>query len=250
MIPVPPLTQKNEPARFDLNCRQPGAAWLEAHPDKDPHEQSEWWSPFQPELARHFSYRCGWLATCIELEGIVDHRLACGLREGVASPHRALAFEWTNYRYAAGVINSLKGTLDDQVIDPCEVQPGWFEVLLPSFELVATERLPESLKAKAETTIEELQLRRHKAQFTRWRWYQRYWNGGNPQLALLRTDAPLVAAAVERALSNGQPLPDPTTCEPGHVVEARQRRYAPRRRNPKQTNGAGPTPIPPLPPSI
>lgn len=248
MIPVPALTRDNEPALFDQNCRQPGALFLAAHPDKDPHEQSDWWSQFQPDLARHFGYRCGWLATCIELEGIVEHWLACGPRQEAASPHRDLAFEWTNYRYATGVVNSLKGTLDDQVLDPCEVQDGWFEVLLPSFELVATSRLPQELRGKAETTIRELQLRRHKAQFTRWRWYQRYWNGGNPQLPLLRNDAPLVAAAVERALANGQPLPDPATCEPGHVVEARQRRYAPRRRKPEETGETGSTASPPAAP--
>lgn len=230
MIPVPALTQDNEPALFDKNCRQPGATWLAQYPDKDPHEQSGWWSQFQPELAKHFSYRCGWLAICIDEGGVVDHWLSCGPREGTASPHRDLAFEWTNYRYATGVINSLKGTLDDRLIDPCEVQDGWFEVLLPSFELAITTSLPGHLTGKARDTIEVLQLRRRVARFTRWRWYQRYWNGGNPLLNELRNDAPLVAAAVERAQANGQQLPDPATCEPGHIVEARQRRYAPRRR--------------------
>jgi len=232
MIPVPPLARANEPEFFDLNCRVPGADWLAAHPDQDPHTQSEWWSQFQPNLAKHFGYRCGWLATSIELEGIVEHWLACGSRRGAPSPNRHLAFEWSNYRYATGVINSLKGTLDDQVVDPCEVQEGWFEVLLPSFELVATGRVPDGLRAKARTTIEKLQLGRFKARATRWRWYQRYWNGGSPDLGALRKDAPLVASAIENAQAAGLELPDPAACEPGHVIEGRQRRYAPRRRTP------------------
>ena len=230
MIPVPRLTRDTEPGFFDLNCRQPGGAWLAAHPGKDPHEQSEWWSQFQPNLARHFNHRCGWLATSIVLEGVVDHWLSCGMRNGTPSPYRHLAFEWTNYRYASGVVNSLKAALDDQVIDPCEVQGGWFEVLLPSFELVATNNLPPELSKKARTTIERLQLRRHKARFTRWHWYQAYWNAGNPDLAALLKDAPLVAAAIAKANAAGQPLPDPSLCEPGQVIEARQSRYAPRRR--------------------
>ena len=239
MIPVPQLSRANEPQLFNLNCREPGTTWLAAHPDEDPHKQSEWWSKFQPELARHFGHRCGWLATSIELDGIVEHWLSCGPREGVPSPHRHLAFEWTNYRYATGVINSLKGILDNQIIDPCEVQAGWFEVLLPSFELVTTNRIPPGLQDKAKRTIEKLQLRRHKAQFTRWRWYQRFWNAGNPDLVALRQDAPLVAEAIERANAAGRPLPDPAACEPGHVIEGRQRRYAPRRRrNPN---------VPPIP---
>ena len=230
MIPVPHLTPVNEPQLFNQICRQPGVAWLATHPDKDPHEQSGWWSKFQPELASHFSCRCGWLATSIELDGIVDHWLACGPRGDTPSPHRPLAFEWTNYRYAAGVINSLKGTLDDQIIDPCEVQPGWFEVLLPSFELVATNTLPQALRDRAQMTLHKLQLRRFKARFTRWRWYQRYWNQGNPDTAALRNDAPLVAAAIEKAISAGLPLPDPGACAPEHTIERRQRRFAPRRR--------------------
>lgn len=231
MIPVPALTRGNEPRLFDQNCRQPGAMWLASYPDKDPHDRSGWWAPFQPDLARHFNYRCGWLATSIELEGIVEHLLGCGPRNGVQSPHRHLAFEWTNYRYAAGTVNSLKGTMDNQIMDPCEVQEGWFEALLPSFELVATDRIPEHLKQKAQATIERLQLRRHKAQFTRWRWYERYWNNGAPDLEKLRLDAPLVAAAVEKAQSAGIPLPNPNDCLPGHEIQARQRRYAARRRH-------------------
>jgi hypothetical protein len=239
MIPVPKLGTDNEPPFFAINCRAPGKSWLAEYPDRDPHEKSEWWSQFQPDLARHFNYRCGWLGVSIELDGIVEHWLSCGPRKGLASPHRDLAFEWSNYRYATGVINSLKGTLDDQVMDPCEVKDGWFEVTLPSFELVATDDIPESLRDKAQTTLKELQLRRHKAQFTRWRWYQRYWNSGNPDVAALKRDAPLVAAAVEKAQAAAQPLPDPATCEPGYVIEARQRRYAPRRR----VKAAAPVPI-------
>ena len=232
MIPVTPLTLQNEPPLFNGNCRQPGALWLAAHPKEDPHKMSAWWSQFQPDLARHFHYRCGWLATSIELGGIVEHWLSCGPRQGTPSPHCQLAFEWTNYRYTTGVINSLKGTLDNQILDPCEVQPGWFEVLLPSFELVPTDQIPGQFKARAKTTVEKLQLRRYKAQFTRWRWYERCWNHGNPDLETLRSDAPLVAAAIEKARLAGLPLPDPAACEPGNVIEQRQRRFAPRRRKP------------------
>jgi hypothetical protein len=230
MIPVTPPTHLNEPPLFNANCRQPGAAWLAAHQAEDPHQQSHWWSRFQPDLARHFNYRCGWLATSIELDGIVEHWLSCGPRQGTPSPHAHLAFEWTNYRYATGVINALKGTLDNQILDPCEVQPDWFEVLLPSFELVPTVNIPDPFKARAGTTIDKLHLRRYTARFTRWRWYERYWNQGNPDLGSLRNDAPLVAAAIEKANLAGLPLPDPATCEPGNVIEQRQRRYAPRRR--------------------
>lgn len=242
MIPVPTLTDQNQPASFDTNCRQPGAAFLVDYPGKDPHEKSEWWSQFKPDLATHFSHRCGWLGTNIGLTGAVDHYLACGNRQGNPSPHRDLAFEWTNYRYASGTINSLKSNHDDKILDPCEVGDDWFEVVLPNFTLRFTDEVPEGLRAKAKFTIETLQLFNHQARWTRWDWYQRYWNGGS--LEQLEKDAPLVAAAVKKAIASGEPLPDPTVCLPGHVIHERKRRYGKRQRKPV-TGTDGGTPAQP-----
>ncbi len=230
MIPVAALTCANEPVLFDENCRQPGAAWLENNPGKDPHAVSHWWSQFRPDLARHFSHRCGWLGTTIVPAGDVDHWLSCGNRSGGTSPNRHLAFEWSNFRYAAPVINSLKGSLDNQILDPCEIEDGWFEVLLPSFQLVPGDRLPVSSRQRAEFTLAKLQLGQYRARFTRWHWYCIHWNNGQPDLSALQRDAPLVAAAIEKARLEGRPLPDPAECEPIHLVRPRLRPYAKRNR--------------------
>ena len=239
MIPVPQLTRDNEPEWFDANCREPGAVFLAENPARDPHEKSAWWRQFRPDLAKHFSYRCGWTAmTIVGLEGDVDHFLACGHRKGAPSPHRHLAFEWSNYRYASGTINSRKGNLDDQVLDPCEIGEGWFEVVLPNFVLKKTARLPEELGQKATTTIERLRLFNDSTvRFTRWFWYERYWNGGDPLIDLLERDAPLVAAAVRKAQAAGEPLPDPNDCLPGHPVRKRNRPYARRDARNKDISG-------------
>jgi hypothetical protein len=239
MIPVPRLTEDNQPGLFEKNCREPGNAWLAAYPDDDPHKKSGWWSQFKPDLARHFSYRCGWLATAIEMEGDVDHYLACGPRKDenkktISSPHRHLAFEWTNYRYASGVVNSLKDNHDDAVLDPCEIEDGWFEVTLHGFQLLMTDAIPAEHRPKAEFTLKTLELRNgYHARMSRWRWYERYWNQGTPHLDLLEKDAPLVAAAVRKAQANGEELPDPTECAPGSAVVARQRKFGPRARRSK-----------------
>jgi hypothetical protein len=146
------------------------------------------------------------------------------------SSNRELAFEWSNLRYADPAINSRKGILDDQVLDPCEIEDGWFEVHLPSFQLVSGDRLPSSLKQRAEFTINKLQLRGHKARFTRWHWYCSHWNNGQPDLSALQKDAPLVAAAIEKARLEGRPLPDPAECEPMRLDRPRLRPYAKRNR--------------------
>jgi hypothetical protein len=233
VIPVPPLTLSNQPGLFDVNCRQPGAAWLAAYPANDPHQQSIWWQAFQPDLAAHFSHRCGWLGVSIGLSGSVDHYLACGNRKGNPSPNRHLAFEWTNYRYADARINSMKGNLDDQILDPCMIGPGWFEVVLPNFALRTTAQIPPQDRPKAEFTLKKLKLiNGHLARWNRWDWCCRYWNHGNPLISLLLNDAPLVGEAVQRAQQNGDPLPDPTVCQPGHQVRPRRRPYVRQRRSP------------------
>jgi len=239
VIPVPSLNASNEPTSFDPNCRKPGAAWLAAYPSADPHKQSGWWQNFQPDLAAHFSHRCGWLGVNIFLAGSVDHYLACGHRKGKPSPNRHLAFEWTNYRYADPRINSMKGNRDNQILDPCTVGQDWFEVVLPNFVLVTTPQIPPTEVARAKFTIKALKLfNGHSARWTRWSWYARYWNQGNPLIQLLEQDAPLVADAVKRAQQNGVPLPDPGLCQPIHQVPLRKRRFGKRTR--KSKSGSNP----------
>jgi len=240
MIPVPKLTTANEPSLFATNCREPGAAWLRENPEKDPHDQSAWWRQFKPDLAKHFEYRCGWLGTAIEQEGVVEHYLSCGKRKDSPSPHRDLAFEWSNYRYASGPVNSRKGTHDGGILDPCEIEEGWFEVTLHGFQLLITSTIPESLRTKAEFTLKTLDLRNgHHARMARWNWYSRYWNKGEPLLDLLAKDAPLVAAAVRKAQDNGEELPDPNETEPSSGLRVRQRPY--RKRQKADTNDEAPS---------
>jgi hypothetical protein len=223
MIPVSRPDTTNEPPFFDLNCRQRGATFLTNYPDSDPHERSEYWGDFRPDIARLFEHRCGWQATGID-EGVVEHMLSCGLRKNEASPHRHLTFEWSNYRYCTGVINSRKGILDDLILDPCDVLPGWFEIELPTFLLKTTDQIPtEQLRQKACFTIKKLRLNDRDPRFTRWRWYKRFWNNGAPDLAALAIDAPLIAAAVANALSAGTPLPSPVDYEPTEPVKPRRK---------------------------
>lgn len=242
MIPVQRLNSSNEPSQFDDNCRQPGNTWLSLFPDNDPHSQSAWWSQFQTNLADHFSHRCGWLAMNIGLSGHVDHYLACGNRKGKPSPHRHLAFEWSNYRYADGRVNSRKGNLDGQILDPSDVQAGWFEVVLPNFVLKVTGAIPPIYLARAEFTVRQLKLYNgHTARWTRWSWYRRYWNNGSPNVAALMEDAPLVAEAVQRAIMNGDPLPDPTQMEPKIAIKSRKYPYVTKPRTPKTPPDTSPS---------
>ena len=231
MIPVDnPIA---EPEHFDTNCRVPGAAWLAANPTKDCHAATHLWSPFRPALRKGFSERCGYLAIKLHVGGVVDHYVSC-------SEDRAQSFEWSNYRYASETVNSRKQALDRRkirVLDPYAVQNGWFQVILPSFELVLTHAVAAVSRQLAEETLNALALGTgYEAIEARWSVYESHWNNGVIDLVGLRRDAPLIADAVEARMRQGKPLPGPADSPAAPpVIAKRKRTYAPRKRVKKPT---------------
>ena len=185
MIPVLPV---KEPVDFDALVRQRGGAWLAENPSKPP---KDLWSPFRPALAEAFKHRCGYAAIEIPYSGTVDHFLSC-------RHHRELAYEWSNYRYSFGSINSRKKNADNKILDPFEIQPNWFEVVIPGFLLKATAALPAALHGKARDTIKILALNGQEMIDARLRQYLRY-KEEKITLPALFEIAPLVANAVQSA---------------------------------------------------
>lgn len=184
-----------EPENFDAKARQPGNNWLEKNPDKK--RPKDYWSQFRSDLGDGFGDLCGYTAMYDSTGGTVDHYLSWKYH-----PH--LTYEWSNYRFAFGRVNSSKGTLDNQILDPFEVEDDWFEILLPSLQLVITDAVPEEKRQKAEFTLKKLglvkdvwvmRLRQH--------WYQMYLDG-DLTLTGLERKAPLIARAVRKQQANSQ----------------------------------------------
>ena len=67
------------------------------------------------------------------------------------------AYEWSNYRFACARMNARKGVAAE-VLDPFEVQDGWFQLELVRFQLLPAPGLPSELVARIETTIQLLGL--------------------------------------------------------------------------------------------
>jgi hypothetical protein len=180
---VIPVARVAAPAGYG-DVKKRGDAWLEAHPHV--RRPKDLWSPFLSHLAEGFSHLCGYSAMLDPTGGTVDHYLS-----------------WTNYRFASHILNSSKRTADGTVLDPYEVQRGWFEIILPSLQLRVTDRIPAEHRARAEFTLKRLKLGDGE-KVVRWRqlYYERYRSG---QLSLegLREIAPLVAEAVERDRRTG-----------------------------------------------
>lgn len=184
MIPVARVPQ---PSGF-VRARKKGRDWLKAHTTEE--RLRDYWTPFKSVLADGFGQRCGYLAM-LDLVGSVDHFLS-------VAKHRHLAYEWDNLRFASELMNRIKGTEDDNVLDPFEIGEGWFEVILPSLQMVATDRVPARLRAKAEHTIRRLGLRDDERVLRQRRAWLESHEQGKVTISGLDSFAPLLAAAVRK----------------------------------------------------
>jgi hypothetical protein len=202
MIRVKPA---REPDRFEASCRQAGNRWLAANPGAP--RPKPFWREFTGDLAGAFDERCGYAAILIQ-SGTVDH-----FRSWKRDPE--LAYEWSNYRYADGRVNSKKQTADGAVLDPFEVQDDWFEIILPSLQLRMTDRVPARLRARAAYTLSRLGLD-HDERIVAYRaqWYCMYHCAGLTLEGLARA-APLIARAIRR----DRITPDPALCGYGALAK-------------------------------
>lgn len=187
MIPVTPVP---EPKDFDANVRQPGNLWLTANPTA---EVKNLWSPYLEDLADGLFPLCAYSAIYCPV-GTVDHYLSKNNKN--APQNRALAYEWSNYRYAAGWVNSSKGNEDAAILDPHLVGQGWFKIILPSLELVTTDKIPLPLRPQAEYTLTRLHLRNDMRVIRQRKAYYDQYCRGVCSLQGVREFAPLLADAI------------------------------------------------------
>lgn len=162
---------QEEPAEFDERCRQRGQAWLAEHPTYG--RPKDYWTEFEPQLREAFSGLCAYCAMRI-MKGQVDHfRPVAILKE---EGQDGLAYEWSNFRYGEAVLNGRKWK--HLVLDPFDVQEGWFAVQLPDLQLRPTSKVPQEYRELALTTIHQLGLRDSEV-VVRYRreWFRMYQEG-------------------------------------------------------------------------
>ncbi len=179
-----------EPANFETKVAQPGYQWIMAQSELKNRPPTRW-KDFRESLENGFAGRCAYAAMLDPTGGTVDHYYSW-------KNFPYLAYEWENYRFVSAILNSSKKDLDDEILDPYDVGDDWFEILLPSLQLVITDTVPTSFRAKAEFTLTHLKLG-NGARLIKWRqsWYQMY-QAGKLTLAGLHDVAPLIARAVEK----------------------------------------------------
>lgn len=178
-----------EPLNFEDLCRRPGLAYLHNNPDCQ--RPPKYWTPFKTILADGFNNLCAY-TVIYEPVGTVDHFISI-------KQDRNLAYDWANYRYASQWINSCKKHYN--VLDPFAVVDGWFEIILPSLQLVLTNQVPPEHREIAESTLKRLHLRDDERVIrSRLEWYRMY-QEGELNLEGLRRKAPLIARAVDKQLA-------------------------------------------------
>lgn len=189
MIRFEPMAK---PPDFETRAEQAGATWLAEHPDAK--RPTDYWSPFKAALADGFRQLCAYSAM-YEPVGTVDHFVSW-------DEDKTRAYDWSNYRFSSGWLNSSKQSLRSaKIIDPFTVDDGWFEILLPSLELVATDRVPEAERARVDCVLTRLHLGRDERIMRQRREWYRMYQDGELTFDGLGKKAPLIAAAVKKQLA-------------------------------------------------
>lgn len=146
------LTVRPEYPGFDAEVRRPGNAFLVKcpAPTTAQFKKKNFWTKAATELRAAYSGVCAY--TCMYLldGGSVDHFYAKS-----TFPH--LAYEWSNYRFASGRINSTKGNLAT-ILDPFEIQDDWFFMQVPTCLIQPNPELAKDLRVKIKATINDLRL--------------------------------------------------------------------------------------------
>ena len=210
-----------EPADFDAKVRKPGLraiAEMVGEPnlskrrgrkrdvvansrDAIPADKfPAYWTEALPELLEAYGRVCAYMSFYIERvtgAASVDHMLPKSV-----SWHEV--YEWRNYRLACSLMNSRKNDYRD-VLDPFEIDDGWFRLELVGYQVIPASGLPADIHAKVQATIDRLKLNDRECLKLREEHANAY-SQGDISLAHLRRRAPFLAREIERAAA-GEEVP-------------------------------------------
>ena len=195
MIPVTPAP---EPPGFDTKVRKPGKRAIErlkaeaTPPDELVDRLPSLWRKAIPDLMKAYNEICAY--SCFRIHAVtgaasVDH-MAPKSREW------HLIYEWSNFRLASSRMNSRKDNWLD-VLDPFELEDGWFRIELSGFQVCPGRRLSAEIRAQVEATICRLKLNDYAFRTTRESHAADFWTGRICFDVLVR-ESPFVAMELRR----------------------------------------------------
>lgn len=136
------------PWGWQTHALKAGRSWLARPGNRNRQRPHDYWSRYRAALAAGFNELCGYTVMW-EPNGTVDHYIPWATVRNTRQAHQA--YQWTNLRYSVNWFNRDRGTTD--VPDPFTVQDDWFELLLPSLELVATAAVPAGETARVAAAL-------------------------------------------------------------------------------------------------
>lgn len=135
----------------------------------------------------------------------VDHYVA------KSSSAAAEAYAWSNYRLASSGANACKGT-STRVLDPTQIEDGWFRLDLDTLKVSPNPALPAPLRQAIDDTIADLKLDGPDAREVKAHALMHFRRNGD--LEFLLHDHPFLAAELVR-----QGVTHPSKLAPASVVE-------------------------------
>lgn len=192
MIPVVP---QPEPEDFDELVRKKGKKFLSKFTDSIPTSRQWGRNDYWNEVRTHFyaAYKgiCAYSVHWIPLTANpnIDHYIP-------KSVNKDLAYEWSNYRLACALVNTLKGDYQD-VVDPFTLKKNSFLLDFPSLLLRVNPALEPEEIGKLEKTIQRLRLNSEIFVNDRSRWLEPYCLG-EIDFPFFKRNAPFIAYELER----------------------------------------------------
>lgn len=202
----------DEPAGFDQSVRMPGlravaelvgeepkfartsgrkfAKVADHRADIEPRWFPTYWVKAIDDLMVAYQRVCAY--SCFRIHPVtggksVDHMAP-------KSRHWDQVYEWGNYRLASSLLNARKRDFSD-VLDPFEVEDGWFVLELVGFQVRPAPDLRPEIHDQVVATIDRLGLDDFRS--SRARDAELYWNG-EITFAVLKEESPFVAAELRR----------------------------------------------------
>lgn len=206
------VTSAPVPPRFESEVRQPGLRAIaervgkapasprragkrfkvsatreeDIHPDDLP----SYWTKALDDLMTAYGRICAY--SCFRIHPVTGARSV----DHMAAKSRAWdkVYEWSNYRLASTRLNARKREFGD-VLDPVEVQDGWFELELAGFLVKPAQGLDATTGDLVQATINRLGLNDFRQDRARDAEY--YWSG-DVSLRVLMEESPFVAKELRR----------------------------------------------------
>jgi hypothetical protein len=184
--------KQQEPEKFNREVRIPGQEFLKNNPSPSSQQlqQNNYWKHIKNDLYLLYKNICAYTGEWFPVTSAsVDHFLP-------KSKYPQLAYEWNNYRLTTKRMNNIKGDKID-LIDPFDVQIGWFVLVLPGCDIKACGTLNEVDSNKVMYTIKALGLNSSEQANKRYNIIQDYVNKGIT-FDFLRRRYPYIACELER----------------------------------------------------